>query len=273
MAVALRDTPQVVLVGDPGQIGPVVTVDDSVWARQPTSPTRRAPELMLERPDAVVIELNTTYRLGPTSTDLLNRLYDFPVTCGRSQRHVTFDPRRDPSWVRTDDGGLAEIVRKVVPTVAERNDPAYLHAVAETARAYVGRTVHLTTPDGEEVDYTLEASDICVVAAYRTQITRLAAVLDSYQMGPFKVGTADALQGGQWHVVVAVDPLLAAETAEGHNASMGRLCVMLSRHMTHLVWVCDDRWRTVVKATPPGEPALATGTAVREFLDGLPTIG
>ena len=92
-------------------------------------------------------------------------------------------------------------------------------------------------------------------------------------MGPFKVGTADALQGGQWHVVVAVDPLLAAETAEGHNASPGRLCVMLSRHMTHLVWVCDDRWRTVVKANPPGEPALATSTAVREFLDGLPTIG
>ena len=66
--------------------------------------------------------------------------------------------------------------------------------------------------------------------------------------------------------------LLAAETAEEHNASPGRLCVMLSRHMTHLVWVCDDRWRTVVKASPPGEPALATSKAVRESLDGLPRI-
>src|SRR3954454_18241605 len=40
MAVALRDADQAVLVGDPGQIGPVVTVDDSVWARHSTSPTR-----------------------------------------------------------------------------------------------------------------------------------------------------------------------------------------------------------------------------------------
>jgi hypothetical protein len=272
MAVALRASDQVVLVGDPGQIGPVVTVDDSVWARQPTSPTRRAPELLAERADAAVIELNTTYRLGPASTDLLNRLYDFPVHCGRSPRHVSFDPARDPANLQAPEGGLPEIVRLVVPDVNHR-DSLYLRTVAETARSYMSRTVHVTTPAGEEVDYTLTAADICVVAAYRTQITRLSAVLDSYRLGTFKVGTADALQGGQWHVVIAVDPLIAAETAEGHNASLGRLTVMLSRHMTHLVWVCDGRWRTVLEATPVGEATLSTSRAVRAHLATVPPIG
>ncbi len=273
MAVALRESDQVVLVGDPGQIGPVITVDDSVWARQATSPTRRAPEMLLERPDAALIELNTTYRLGPGSTDLLNLLYDFPVTCGRSPRHIVFDAAVDPGYLRTADGGLPEIVRKVLQDVTDRNDAAYLRTVAEMARSYVGRTVKITTPDGEVVDYTVEVSDICVVAAYRTQITRLTATLDSFKLGSFTVGTADALQGGQWHVVIAVDPLIAAETAEGHNASVGRLTVMLSRHMTHLVWVCDNRWETVLKATPAGESTLPLSRAVRSHLAQCARLG
>lgn len=45
----------------------------------------------------------------------------------------------------------------------------------------MGRTVGITTPEGEQVDYTLEASDICVVAAYKVQVTRLAATLDSFR--------------------------------------------------------------------------------------------
>ncbi|GAA3603957.1 AAA family ATPase [Microlunatus ginsengisoli] len=273
MAVALRDAKQVVLVGDPGQIGPVVTVDDSVWARQPTSPTRRAPEMLLERSDAILVELGTTYRLGPASTELLNTLYDFPVACGRSPRHVVHRPGVDPAGLRTADGGLPEIVRRQVPAVADRNDPGYLRAVADTARSYVGRTVHASTPAGDMIDFPLAASDICVVAAYRTQITRLAATLDSFKIGMFKVGTADALQGGQWHVVVAVDPLIAADTAEGHNASLGRLTVMLSRHMTHLVWVCDSRWSEVLDATPSTEATLPASRAVRARLAAAPELG
>ncbi len=154
MAVALRLANQVVLVGDPGQIGPVVTVDDSVWAKQSTSPTRRAPEMLAERPDAVVVGLDTTYRLGPISTELLNRLYDFPIRCGRSPRHVAFDPALDRHDVRTLVGGLPEVARLVVPTVVGRNESGYLRTVAETARSYVGRTVSVTTPEGEPVDYT-----------------------------------------------------------------------------------------------------------------------
>ena len=120
MAVALRLANQVVLVGDPGQIGPVVTVDDSVWAKHSTSPTRRAPEMLAERADAVVVELDTTYRLGPVSTELLNRLYDFPIQCGRSPRHVAFDPALDRPDVRTPVGGLPEVARLLVPNVVGR---------------------------------------------------------------------------------------------------------------------------------------------------------
>lgn len=272
MAVALRKTGQVVLVGDPGQIGPVITVDDTVWAGQKTSPTRRAPELLAERHDAVIIELDTTYRLGPDSTRLLDHLYDFPINCGRSPRHITHRPGIDHTGLRTADGGLPEIVRQVLPDVTDRNDSRYLRSIAEIARSYLGRTVHITTPEDEQTDYTIEAIDICVVAAYRTQVARLTAILDSYKLGRFRVGTADSLQGGQWHVVIAVDPLIGAETAEGHNASPGRLCVMLSRHITHLVWVHDTRWPIVIASTPAREPTRNTSRTVREQLSRFPTI-
>ncbi len=42
--------PRFVLIGDPGQIPPVVSVDASRWETAPRAPHRPAPELVLQSP-------------------------------------------------------------------------------------------------------------------------------------------------------------------------------------------------------------------------------
>ena len=64
VAAAGAKVPQLLLVGDPGQIGPVVTVDTSVWERMPDVPHRRAPEVFKSRDDAACFSIRESYRLG-----------------------------------------------------------------------------------------------------------------------------------------------------------------------------------------------------------------
>lgn len=78
------------------------------------------------------------------------------------------------------------------------------------------------------------------------------------------VGTADRLQGGQWHAVVAVDPLASAATVSDHHLSLGRLCVMASRHMTHLTWVHGSDWHDLIDAQGVADPGRMV--TVRERL-------
>jgi hypothetical protein len=76
---------QVVLVGDPGQIAPVVTGDARRWQSWAAGPQRPAPEALLAAyPDAVTqLRLPHTWRLGPDTTALIQPA--FTRTC-RSRR-------------------------------------------------------------------------------------------------------------------------------------------------------------------------------------------
>jgi hypothetical protein len=78
------------------------------------------------------------------------------------------------------------------------------------------------------------------------------------------VGTANSLQGGQWRAVVALDPFVGYTTATPHQLSPGRLCVMASRHMTHLTWVSDGGWELALMDIDPDE--AEKGRKVRQAL-------
>ena len=58
---------QILLVGDPGQIGPVTTSNPAMWQGRPDAPHLRAPEVFGRRDDAVNLHLDASYRLGPDS--------------------------------------------------------------------------------------------------------------------------------------------------------------------------------------------------------------
>jgi len=246
---------QVLVVGDPGQIGPVIAFSSDAWDRMKRAPHMRCPEVLLQREDVTRLTLPATYRLGPQTTRVIAPLYDF-----------AFDSRRPLRRLEGLDGEIAVVN---VPVREKEYDLDTIGTVVAAASSYVGRTVIETGPNGVETSRALTERDVAIVVSRNAQVSAVEALLlaAGFSVGDFTVGSADRLQGGQWHAVVAVDPALAG-AGSGHALSSGRLCVMLSRHMTHLTWVYDDSWSETLAEYEDTTDA-AKGTAVRTLLAEL----
>ncbi|WP_394217007.1 AAA family ATPase [Brachybacterium vulturis] len=245
LTAAAKGSEQVLMVGDPGQIGPVITADTSVFEDSPYPPHGRAPDVLRNHPSATVAHLPTSYRLGQATVDAIAPLYDFPFDSSRPNRHMV---------------GHDEIESIQI----DRPDPLDLYAdVARLAASYVGKEV--VAADGSR---PLTPSDVCVVAGDNMAVNGIAGFLSTMGKYPgITVGTADRLQGGQWHAVIALDPLASASTVSEHHLALGRLCVMASRHMSHLTWVHSGDWQELIEAQE-GVEGSATTVQVRKNLIG-----
>lgn len=231
-SLAADSAVQVLMVGDPGQIGPVVQGSDQMFAGRAVSPSMRAPEVFRQVHESVELNLTTTYRLGAQTVQAIAPLYDFEFTSSRPDR-----------WLEDDQGErIEEITGLQVAPVTSYTDVAPVQSAVDHAASLVGATLAEQQEDGTVVRRRLAQSDICVVAPHNAQVTAAAGMLSAQGLDRVTVGTADSLQGGQWHAVVALDPLIGHETAGIHQLSPGRLCVMASRHLTAMVWVHQRNW-------------------------------
>lgn len=232
---------QVLLVGDPGQIGPVTTHDISPFRGMKDAPAARAPEVF-ERLDARILTLPGTYRLGPQSVEVIAPLYDFTFASFRPERSILGHDETEASRLE-DTLGVSDIARIML---------------AE-ARSLLGSS----TSDGR----TITANDICLISARKDLV---AALTSSQRPGEaFTIDTADSLQGGQWPIVLALDPLASLNAPSAHALDTGRLCVMTSRHMHHLRWFYPKGWKERLQSShdiPPQERAKAF--LVRSTLTG-----
>lgn len=233
---------QVLVVGDPGQIGPVVAFDADAWSRMRAAPHMRTPEVLRMRDDATKLHLRNTYRLGPQTTSVIAPLYQFEFSSMRPDR-----------WLEGCQG--QELAAIEVDARTTPYDLETMQTVADAATAYIGRRLHETI-DGKDVVSLIEPQDIAIVVSRNAQVSALEALLSQagYELGEITVGTADRLQGGQWHCVVSVDPTLSGAESE-HALSSGRLCVMASRHMTHMTWVYDAGWQGVLEGAAKSQDA------------------
>ncbi len=261
---------QVLLVGDPGQIGPVIQGDTRLYESHTgrISPHAQAPHA-LAMPGSpvtpIVLNLTTTYRVGPDTVEALRPLYDFRFESSRPQRTM-FSTDRSVTY--------PEIASMELP-VATKADIASMTAVADAAQAMIGRHVDTVHANGVKEATTIDPSSVAVVVAHRDQRAAVAAILESRGLGGISVGTADSLQGGQWLGVVALDPCVGHPEAGQHQLTPGRLCVMASRHMAHLMWVHDGTWLKSLEAVASDPQASArtvldaqAGIAVRRALVG-----
>lgn len=251
---ARGDIPQALMVGDPGQIGPVVTVDTSIWSGLKDAPHLPAPLVTADSTDVERFSLGVTYRLGPVSAGIVAPIYKFPVKSGRPQRDAV-----------TRDGELVDEVTSIeVEHSDEVDNLECLALMVRRAVEFVGGS--LITGDETRA---LADSDIALVVSRNSQVSILTGMARSLGHD-FSIGTADRLQGGEWPVVVALDPMYGSNGESEHNQSIGRLCVMVSRHMGHLSWVHDDSW---IEATQGNDKTNKTNRRVREALVGpLPVV-
>ena len=246
---------QVLLVGDPGQIGPVITSDVSAFRNRVRGPHLSAPVVMETMEQAVVIPLDKTYRLGRETVEVIAPLYEFEFESCRPDRYLS-----DGSG-----GRAAEIVPMQIPVSETMDAKDSMLLIAKYAAGLEG--VELTEfTDKGWVTRKLTQRDIAVVVAHNSQSQTISAMLNTLRADGITVGTADKMQGGQWAAVVALDPFVGYTSAGAHQLSTGRLCVMASRHTAHLTWVHDGGWEEALNDPEIDQKEAALGRKVRQGL-------
>ncbi|WP_227471723.1 AAA family ATPase [Paenarthrobacter sp. YJN-5] len=250
---ASDEAQQILMVGDPGQIGPVVTADVSAFRGRETAPHMRAPEVFAKMKNAEIHSLDTTYRLGQETVDAIAPLYGFPFSSSRPDRYLTDE----------DGNRVSEIVPLLLDPSPTFDHLPTLVKVAEYAAGLIG--VELVEFDEDDQPFTrpLVASDIAIVVAHNAQASGITAILRTLKAEGIHVGTADKMQGGQWHAVVAMDPFIGYTSAGSHQLSPGRLCVMASRHMTHMTWAFTDGWEEALMDPDIDQTEAKLGRRVR----------
>ncbi|HUO40801.1 MAG TPA: AAA family ATPase, partial [Mycobacterium sp.] len=217
---------QVVCVGDPGQVAPVVTGSTERWDGQATGPHQPAPDALLAAHGGAVTvyELTDSWRLGPQTCALVSAHF-YP--------QMPFASRRPDEAVIAPDGEvLPEIVSRPTEATNGPTDPALLTALADRVR-------QLTWHDYRRAATTtaLTGDDIAVVVPHVAQAGAVRALLAD--MPGVLVGTVNALQGLERPAVVALHPMAGYRNAESFALDAGRMCVTLTRHRAHLTILTD----------------------------------
>lgn len=242
---------QIVCVGDPGQIAPVVTGKTNRWDGSPTGPHLPAPEALLAaHGDTVsVVTLRHTWRLGPHTTALVQPTFypDLPFTSRRPPEHL-IEANRE----------LPEVSAYQVAGVSGPTDPRLLSACADQTRALLRTTrVH---PEGT---HPLTSADLAVVVAHVSQAAAVRAMLSD--LPDLLVGTANQMQGMERPATVVLHPLAGYRDVGTFGADPGRACVMFSRHRAHMTVITDSATPALL-AGPTDDLHVA---AQRELLTAL----
>lgn len=240
---------QVVCVGDPGQVAPVVTGSTERWEGQASGPHQPAPAALLAaHGEAITVhELTNSWRLGPQTCALVSAHF---------YAQMPFTSRRPDEAVIAPDGTvLPEIVAR--PTEARNGptDPALLSVLAERVRAL---TWHDYRRGGR--CEALTAQDIAVVVPHVAQAGAVRALLAD--MPDVLVGTVNALQGLERPAVVALHPMAGYRSAESFALDAGRMCVTLSRHRAHLTILTDPATAPLLDAAADDDQQAEQARAV-----------
>jgi hypothetical protein len=221
-----------VFVGDPGQIGPVIVANESIWSSlHHRSPATRLQDTIAKSKDKAVVHyhLPETWRLGKETTQIVRKMYDFNFESARPDVRIFDD---------STDVGEIQVIDVNHDASAIEYQVASIKLALHVAKLVDHMLKHYRIEkDGESRQIT--KSDIAVISGYRTQVEDLELAFVNVGVGANAVSilTSDRAQGSEWPIVISIDPLaLEKDNISAHSLSPGRLTVMLSRHSAHLVW-------------------------------------
>lgn len=235
-----------VLIGDPGQISPVVTIDTSRWETSPRAPHRSAPQTIIEE-RAIrkeMFALPATRRLPNESVDLIRPFYDFEfgVYAAPRERQVSIDGKPKTGLDRAlsllGSGPTAAVTLPTPdsgPPMDE--DPEIADLAVEVVRRLLSRKATLVM--GKE-KRQLDARDIGVVATHRVMNAAIARRLPERLQAAVNVDTPERWQGLERPVMILVHPLSGVVQPSSFDLETGRLCVMASRHQAGLIVLARD---------------------------------
>jgi hypothetical protein len=239
--------PRFVLVGDPGQIPPVVSIEVARWQTSRRPPHAPAPGVILgDRSLApTALSLPVTTRLPPDTAALVRAFYDFDFDAWSApgeRRLVAGAAGSGSGEDRAIDllaGGSVAVLTVPTPDAGPplEEDVELAAKAAAVARRLLERGATLVTEDGERA---LAPGDIGLCASHRVMNTRMLDALGGLATSGVRVDTPERWQGLERQVMIAVHPLSGVVRPTAFDLSTGRLCVMASRHRVGLVLVTWD---------------------------------
>ena len=225
-------------VGDPGQLDPFTTVDDSLWKGLQHSPSRTAMgTLRAFHPTLATRQLPTSWRLPPSAAGIVSAAFypfsGFDAGTTAEQRSLTFGARlSEPDDDVLDSAAATGWAYVELPEkLTVRTDTEVAARLASIARRLIERgasVVDELEPNGRP----MRATDIAIVAAHNDQVhaTRFALRQAGVDPDSLVVSTANKVQGREYEVVLVWHPLAGRRDATAFHLEAGRMCVMLSRH-------------------------------------------
>lgn len=240
-----------VLIGDPGQIPPVVAIATDRWETSPNAPHVATPRLLLEHaPHAAQSEeLPGSRRLPEDSVTLVNEFYDFDfgAFAAAGDRYVRMGTSGGRSGLDRvlDLLGETSIVGATVPTPdagppVEIDDDLAQQVAAIVSRLLQRESLASDTVETRARPLPLTPRDIGVVATHRIMNTRMRYRLARGLQNDVRVDTPERWQGLERKVMIVVHPLSGVTSPTAFDLETGRLCVMASRHRCALVVVTRD---------------------------------
>ncbi len=248
-----------VLIGDPGQIPPTVTVDTSRWETSPFAPHRPAPEVVLRQSGMPLLqaELPASRRLPHDTVELLQPFYDFSFGAWAQpeDRRVAMG-RRGRGKVDTalDLLGAGSMVALTLPTaeyVPEVDDELVGLAV-ETVTRLLARTAEirmLDQPDGPR--RTIAPQHVGISSTHRSTNEAIIRRLQASRLADVRVDTPERWQGLQCDVMLVMHPLSGVLAPSAFDLETGRLCVMASRHRGGVIIMSRDHVGATLDETLP----------------------
>jgi len=236
---------QLLLVGDPGQLPPVVTVDTTRFDAAPYKVHWPAPrEVLRQHPDVPVVKLPATYRFSDDSVQLIQPAF-YPSLPFRSavterERAVSFSARgfRDPIDSALDlVASGATIVAITLPPkdfAFDSADEDVATTIAHICARAIERGVRWGTRQLNDGDIACADAHVASGAAVRQALRRL------HVSSELLVDTPEILQGLQRPFMVVKHPLSGVRRVDQFALEPGRMCVMLSRHQVGCIIVTRD---------------------------------
>jgi hypothetical protein len=265
---------RVVLVGDPGQIAPVVAADAARWSANLAGPHVPAPQALLaNHPDTRVIGLPVTRRLVDDSARIVQRAFypdiEFGALHRAEDRRIEFRQLAAShpldAVLRQVESGVTISLLELPAAAPVTADGGVAATIAVLLARIVARGAHLVTPDGARL---VEASRVGVVCAHRAQVRAVRARLGLELARGVLVETANRYQGLERDVVIVWHPLTGRSSIRDFHVDAGRFCVMLSRHRAACLIVGRAGADALLARYTPDEPRRSGSTPTRSTTGG-----
>jgi len=235
-----------VLIGDPGQIAPVVSVDVLRWETSPRPPHIAAPRVILDdprqRPERW--QLPATRRLPHDAAELVRQFYDFDfgATAQPGERAILTSSGGENATDRVIDVlARHSVAALTIPTPDEGPPMQHDALLAKHAAVLVQRLLNRNARVriGSKTS-ALRPEHIGMCGTHRVMNSELALALPRTLQGKVVVDTPERWQGLERPVMILVHPLSGVIRPTSFDLATGRLCVMASRHTAGAVILTRD---------------------------------